>query len=138
MSIQKLNGRRCNQKNELFSNAKKFHSAAQEISVLREMARNPLKSDSQPCGKRIPCGIAPEIGAPDGVILMMREYLNKMAGVLGFEPRDGGTKNRCLTAWLHPTRALRFNAWTFIELTHLKSKGSIGRSDRKLSGQPGC
>ena len=25
-----------------------------------------------------------------------------MAGVLGFEPRDGGTKNRYLTAWLHP------------------------------------
>ena len=25
-----------------------------------------------------------------------------MAGVLGFEPRDAGTKNRCLTAWLYP------------------------------------
>ena len=25
-----------------------------------------------------------------------------MAGALGFEPRDGGTKNRCLTAWLRP------------------------------------
>lgn len=25
-----------------------------------------------------------------------------MAGVLGIEPRNGGTKNRCLTAWLHP------------------------------------
>ena len=25
-----------------------------------------------------------------------------MVGVLGIEPRNGGTKNRCLTAWLHP------------------------------------
>jgi hypothetical protein len=29
----------------------------------------------------------------------MRE---NMAGVLGFEPRNDGTKNRCLTTWLHP------------------------------------
>jgi hypothetical protein len=28
-------------------------------------------------------------------------------GVLGFEPRNGGTKTRCLTTWLHPiTQAL--------------------------------
>src|SRR5262249_21924153 len=26
----------------------------------------------------------------------------RLAGVLGFEPRNGGTKNRCLTAWRHP------------------------------------
>ena len=25
-----------------------------------------------------------------------------LVGVLGFEPRDGGTKNRCLTTWRHP------------------------------------
>ena len=25
-----------------------------------------------------------------------------MAGVVGFEPTHGDTKNRCLTAWLHP------------------------------------
>ena len=25
-----------------------------------------------------------------------------MAGVVGFEPTVHGTKNRCLTAWLHP------------------------------------
>ncbi len=25
-----------------------------------------------------------------------------MAGVTGFEPVHGDTKNRCLTAWLHP------------------------------------
>ena len=30
-----------------------------------------------------------------------------MAGVLGFEPRDGGTKNRCLTTWRHPKRGKR-------------------------------
>ncbi len=28
-----------------------------------------------------------------------------MAGVLGFEPRNGGTKNRCLTTWLYPNSA---------------------------------
>ena len=25
-----------------------------------------------------------------------------MAGVVGFEPTHADTKNRCLTAWLHP------------------------------------
>jgi hypothetical protein len=25
-----------------------------------------------------------------------------LAGVLGFEPRNGGIKIRCLTAWLYP------------------------------------
>ena len=25
-----------------------------------------------------------------------------LAGVLGFEPRNAGTKNRCLTAWRYP------------------------------------
>ena len=25
-----------------------------------------------------------------------------MAGVVGFEPTHGDTKNRCLTTWLHP------------------------------------
>ena len=28
-----------------------------------------------------------------------------LAGALGFEPRDGGTKTRCLTAWLCPNAA---------------------------------
>ena len=28
--------------------------------------------------------------------------LSGLAGVLGFEPRNGGTKNRCLTTWRHP------------------------------------
>ncbi|VXA86448.1 conserved hypothetical protein [Aeromonas veronii] len=28
--------------------------------------------------------------------------LLKMAGVLGFEPRDGEIKTRCLTAWRYP------------------------------------
>ncbi len=30
--------------------------------------------------------------------------LLKMAGVLGFEPRDGEIKTRCLTAWRYPNR----------------------------------
>lgn len=28
---------------------------------------------------------------------------HKMAGVAGFEPAHADTKNRCLTAWLHPS-----------------------------------
>tara|TARA_B100000282_G_scaffold207925_1_gene152866 strand:+ start:1503 stop:1748 length:246 start_codon:yes stop_codon:yes gene_type:complete len=31
-----------------------------------------------------------------------------MAGVAGFEPAHGDTKNRCLTAWLHPNRRYGF------------------------------
>ncbi len=30
--------------------------------------------------------------------------MNEMAGVAGFEPAHGDTKNRCLTAWLHPKK----------------------------------
>ena len=30
--------------------------------------------------------------------------LTALAGALGFEPRDGGTKNRCLTTWRRPIR----------------------------------
>lgn len=26
----------------------------------------------------------------------------RSTGALGFEPRDGGTKTRCLTTWLRP------------------------------------
>ena len=29
-------------------------------------------------------------------------YEEGVAGVAGFEPAHGDTKNRCLTAWLHP------------------------------------
>ena len=29
-------------------------------------------------------------------------YIRKMAGAAGIEPANGGTKNRCLTAWLRP------------------------------------
>ena len=37
-------------------------------------------------------------------------WLNQiLAGVLGFEPRDAGTKNRCLTAWLYPNKFYKDN-----------------------------
>src|SRR5258708_2035693 len=32
--------------------------------------------------------------------------LSRMAGVLGFEPRDDGIKTRCLTTWRHPNSVL--------------------------------
>ena len=35
-----------------------------------------------------------------------------MAGVLGFEPRDAGTKNRCLTAWLYPNVLIKISELT--------------------------
>src|SRR5687768_2699512 len=31
----------------------------------------------------------------------------KLAGAPGFEPGDGGTKNRCLTTWLRPNASQR-------------------------------
>ena len=34
----------------------------------------------------------------------------RLAGVAGIEPANGGTKNRCLTTWLHPSRARPYNA----------------------------
>ena len=34
--------------------------------------------------------------------------VGKMAGVLGFEPRSGEIKTRCLTAWLYPNREIEF------------------------------
>ena len=33
---------------------------------------------------------------------MQKKLKNKMAGVLGFEPRDAEIKTRCLTAWRYP------------------------------------
>jgi hypothetical protein len=33
-----------------------------------------------------------------------------MAGVLGIEPRNVGTKNRCLTAWRHPKKGGQIDA----------------------------
>ncbi len=37
----------------------------------------------------------------------MSEIWGGMAGAAGFEPAHGGTKNRCLTAWLRPNRPHR-------------------------------
>ena len=34
-----------------------------------------------------------------------------LAGAPGFEPGDGGTKNRCLTAWRRPITAEARNSW---------------------------
>ena len=33
------------------------------------------------------------------------QFWEELAGVVGFEPTVRGTKNRCLTTWLHPNRA---------------------------------
>ena len=35
---------------------------------------------------------------------------DEMAGVVGFEPTVRGTKNRCLTTWLHPNGVRVINA----------------------------
>ena len=37
---------------------------------------------------------------------MNQKTMKKMAGVLGFEPRDAEIKTRCLTAWRYPNRFL--------------------------------
>ena len=36
-----------------------------------------------------------------------------MAGVAGFEPAHGDTKNRCLTTWLHPNCWRKYKAMPF-------------------------
>ena len=36
-----------------------------------------------------------------------------MAGVLGFEPRDGGVKVRCLTAWRYPNKRETAMEWGY-------------------------
>ena len=42
---------------------------------------------------------------------MHRDFLliinQEMAGVVGLEPTNAGTKNRCLTTWLHPNHIAR-------------------------------
>lgn len=43
----------------------------------------------------------------------------KMAGVAGFEPAHADTKNRCLTAWLHPNITMRQQYNVFINNTHI-------------------
>jgi hypothetical protein len=43
-----------------------------------------------------------------------------MAGAPGFEPGDGGTKNRCLTAWLRPNE----NAPFIIACVRIRKAGS--------------
>lgn len=40
----------------------------------------------------------------------------EMAGAPGFEPGDGGTKNRCLTAWLRPKTNHEKIPWRLIRL----------------------
>jgi ABC-type Mn2+/Zn2+ transport system permease subunit len=45
------------------------------------------------------------IGAVSVVAGLRGAFWFGLAGVVGFEPTVHGTKNRCLTAWLHPNRA---------------------------------
>jgi hypothetical protein len=48
-----------------------------------------------------------------------------MAGVLGFEPRNGGVKVRCLTAWRYPNRGDRKQ-----EVKERQSRGFAYPSER--------
>ena len=42
-----------------------------------------------------------------------------MAGALGFEPRNGGTKNRCLTTWLRPKNYFKtLNSYIVLDEIH--------------------
>ena len=45
-----------------------------------------------------------------------------LAGAAGFEPAHGGTKNRCLTAWLRPSRAAPYSG---------RCEDVKGRQDRR-------
>ena len=48
------------------------------------------------------CGAGFESRHIAGIKTKLSQPLFKVAGVLGFEPRYGGIKTRCLTAWRHP------------------------------------
>ncbi len=58
-----------------------------------------------------------------------------MAGVLGFEPRDGGTKNRCLTTWLYPINDLS-NLTNCFNFASLKIGFSSEKFTRQLKENP--
>ena len=47
----------------------------------------------------------PSLRAQASQLFAGRTLREKLAGVLGFEPRNAGTKNRCLTTWRHPNLA---------------------------------
>ena len=54
------------------------------------------------------------------------------AGVLGFEPRNGETKTRCLTAWRHP------NLLTFCIIAEVVGVLSRGLGKKFLLFVVGC
>lgn len=43
-------------------------------------------------------------------VLFFNDLRFDLAGVAGFEPAHADTKNRCLTAWLHPSKGPRAGA----------------------------
>ena len=45
----------------------------------------------------------------------------RLAGVAGIEPANAGTKNRCLTTWLHPSRARSYNG----DLANVKAEFAL-------------
>jgi zinc transport system permease protein len=72
-----------------------------------------------------------------------------LAGVVGFEPTVHGTKNRCLTAWLHPNRAALatqslsgdqapagFFAWNRLCAIPAGPRGAAGRRRAALRARP--
>ena len=63
--------------------------------------------------------VATEIGGP--------RISQEMAGAPGFEPGNGGTKNRCLTAWLRPNAAGPFHI-----ACARRRKASTSRSTQKV------
>ena len=50
-----------------------------------------------------------------------------LAGALGFEPRNGGTKNRCLTTWRRPNGG---GSYTLCRGAATKRRGVISRLER--------
>lgn len=44
-------------------------------------------------------------------------HIDLLAGAPGFEPGDGGTKNRCLTTWLRPIAANSFDVSGLIAMS---------------------
>src|SRR6185437_11595261 len=65
--------------------------------------------------------------APHRPLRIRRVGVSKLAGAAGFEPANAGTKNRCLTTWLRPSR----------RLPHRREKRRLYRPRPALEGRMG-
>ena len=83
--------------------------AASRLSVVLVDAPSSMMTSDLPEDDRVTMGAATgegECALPARLLRQVNRYtlfdVQEMAGVLGFEPRNGEIKTRCLTAWRYP------------------------------------